>query len=216
MSSTPGCLPMIVPGVTTARAKRRHAAGQPRPERRPSCFFDRRHGMSVSDTYWAPSAGGAGRYVPVCVACAHKLEQGIEPDIRKVEVNGTPVSYVNAGLAPAYWGGFGLDPGLFTGFCSATDSRPYVRRSQFLLRRRRLRRRGLLIAISRRFHRRDSRVRGPCARRLSRGHSRVGQCSANRQVEWTRLGHDHYSMHGPAGGGRHTRRAGAPGGLACT
>ena len=27
-----------------------------------------------------------------------------------------PVSYVNAGFAPAYWGGFGFGPGLFTGF----------------------------------------------------------------------------------------------------
>jgi uncharacterized membrane protein YgcG len=92
------------------------AAGRPRPERRPSCFFDPRHGMSVSDGYWTPAAGGPGRGVPVCVACGHKLEQGIEPDMRKVEVDGAPVSYVNAGLAPAYWGGFGFGPSLFTGF----------------------------------------------------------------------------------------------------
>lgn len=92
------------------------AAGQPRPDRRPSCFFDPRHGMSVSDDHWTPAAGGPGRDVPVCVACAHKLEQGIEPDMRQVEVNGAPVSYVNAGVAPAYWGGFGFGPGLFAGF----------------------------------------------------------------------------------------------------
>jgi uncharacterized membrane protein YgcG len=92
------------------------AAGRPRPERRPSCFFDPRHGMSVSDSYWTPAAGGPGRAVPVCIACAHKLEQGIEPDMRTVEVDGAPVSYVNAGVAPAYWGGFGFGPGLFTGF----------------------------------------------------------------------------------------------------
>jgi uncharacterized membrane protein YgcG len=92
------------------------AAGRPRPERRPSCFFDPRHGMSVSDAYWMPAAGGPGRDVPACSACAHKLEQGIEPDMRKVEANGVPVSYVNAGFAPAYWGGYGFGPGLFTGF----------------------------------------------------------------------------------------------------
>jgi uncharacterized membrane protein YgcG len=92
------------------------AAGRPRPERRPSCFFDPRHGMSVTDAPWRPAAGGPGRDVPVCIACAHKLEQGIEPDMRQVEVNGAPVSYVNAGFAPAYWGGFGFGPGLFTGF----------------------------------------------------------------------------------------------------
>ena len=91
-------------------------AGQPEPERRPSCFFDPRHGMSVRDVYWTPSSGGTGRTVPACSACAHKVDQGIEPEIRNVEVNGAPVSYVNAGFAPAYWGGFGFGPGLFAGF----------------------------------------------------------------------------------------------------
>jgi hypothetical protein len=92
------------------------AADQPRPERRPSCFFDPRHGMSVRDVYWTPSSGGPGRTVPACSACAHKMDRGIEPEIRNVEVNGAPVSYINAGFAPAYWGGFGFGPGLFTGF----------------------------------------------------------------------------------------------------
>ena len=92
------------------------AAGQPRPERRPSCFFDPRHGMSVADAYWTPPDGGPGRLVPVCSADAHKLERGIEPKMRQVEVHGTPVNYVNAGFAPAYWGGYGFGPGLFTGF----------------------------------------------------------------------------------------------------
>jgi hypothetical protein len=54
--------------------------------------------------------------VPACSACAHKVDQGIKPEIRNVEVNGAPVSYVNAGFAPAYWGSFGFGPGLFTGF----------------------------------------------------------------------------------------------------
>src|SRR5215470_18393348 len=90
------------------------AAGQPGPERRPSCFFDPRHGMSVRDVYWTPPDGGPGRTVPACSACAHKVDKGIEPEMRNVEVNGAPVSYVNAGFAPAYWGGFGFGPGLFT------------------------------------------------------------------------------------------------------
>ena len=102
------------------------AAGRPRPDRRPSCFFDPRHGMSVSDGYWTPAAGGPGRDVPVCVACARKLEQGIEPDMRKVEVDGAPVSYVNAGFAPAYWGGFGFGPGLFTGFMLGSALAPPI------------------------------------------------------------------------------------------
>jgi uncharacterized membrane protein YgcG len=92
------------------------AAGRPRPDRRPSCFFDPRHGMSVTDAYWTPPDGGPGRSVPVCSSCEHKLERGIEPEMRRVEVQGTPVNYVNAGFAPAYWGGYGFGPGLFTGF----------------------------------------------------------------------------------------------------
>ena len=39
--------------------------------------------------------------------------------MRKVEVHGTPVNYVNAGFAPAYWGGYGFGPGIFTGFLLA-------------------------------------------------------------------------------------------------
>jgi uncharacterized membrane protein YgcG len=102
------------------------AAGQPRPDRRPSCFFDPRHGMSVTDAYWTPPDGGPGRSVPVCSACQHKLEQGIEPEMRKVEADGGPVSYVNAGFAPAYWGGFGLAPGLFTGFLLGQALAPHA------------------------------------------------------------------------------------------
>jgi uncharacterized membrane protein YgcG len=102
------------------------AAGQPQPERRPSCFFDPRHGMSVRDVYWTPSGGGAGRTVPACSACAHKADAGIEPEMRNVEVNGAPVSYVNAGFAPAYWGGFGFGPGLFTGFLLGQAFAPHA------------------------------------------------------------------------------------------
>ena len=92
------------------------AAGKPRPGRRPSCFFDPRHGMSVRDVYWAPADGGPGREVPACPACAHKVDQGIEPELRTVEVAGDRVSYLNAGFAPAYWGGYGFLPGMFAGF----------------------------------------------------------------------------------------------------
>jgi hypothetical protein len=82
--------------------------------------------MSVSDVHWTPADGGPGRDVPACSACTHKVEQGIEPDMRKVEVGGTPVSYVNAGFAPAYWGGYGFAPGLFTGFLLGEALAPHT------------------------------------------------------------------------------------------
>jgi hypothetical protein len=85
------------------------AAGQPRPGRRPSCFFDPRHGMSVRDAGWSPDGGVTARSVPACSACADKAGQGVQPGIRKVETDGALVSYVDAGLAPAYWSGYGLD-----------------------------------------------------------------------------------------------------------
>src|SRR5215468_4567457 len=102
------------------------AAGQPRPEQRPSCFFDPRHGMSVTDAYWTPPDGGPGREVPVCSADAHKLERGIEPEMRKVEADGARMDYVNAGFAPTYWGGFGFGPGLFTGFLLGQALAPHA------------------------------------------------------------------------------------------
>jgi hypothetical protein len=94
------------------------AHGQPRPDRRPSCFFDPRHGMSVADVAWTPPDGGPTREVPVCANDLHKIERGVEPEMRTVRQTGsqTPVYYANAGFAPAYWGGYGYGPDLFTGF----------------------------------------------------------------------------------------------------
>lgn len=94
------------------------AHGQPKPDRRPSCFFDPRHGMSVADVAWTPPDGGPTREVPVCADDLHKIERGVEPQMRTVRQTGSqaPVYYANAGFAPAYWGGYGYGPDLFTGF----------------------------------------------------------------------------------------------------
>ena len=93
------------------------AHGRPKPGRRPMCFFDPRHGMSVTDESWAPPDGGPSRMVPVCVDCARKIDQGIQPEMRTVERDtGTRVPYVNAGFAPAYWGGFGYGGAMLGGF----------------------------------------------------------------------------------------------------
>jgi hypothetical protein len=101
--------------MTAAKAR---LAGEPVPERRQPCFFDPRHGPSVRDIEWAPP-GGQPRPVPVCAADAQRIEDGLDPYTRQVEVNGQRVPYYDAGPALAPWaGGFyggGLLPGLFVG-----------------------------------------------------------------------------------------------------
>src|SRR5215469_5169444 len=95
------------------------ANGQPKPGRRPMCFFDPRHGMSVTDESWAPPDGGPSRMVPACVDCARKIDQGIEPEMRTVRYgsgSGSLVPYVNSVFAPAYWGGFGYGGAMLGGF----------------------------------------------------------------------------------------------------
>jgi len=81
------------------------------------CFFDPRHGMSVADVSWAPPDGGPSRMVPVCIDDERKIDQGIQPDMRTVQdSSGARVQYVNAGFAPAYWGGFGYGGAMLGGF----------------------------------------------------------------------------------------------------
>lgn len=93
------------------------ADGQPKPGRRPMCFFDPRHGMSVADVSWAPPDGGPSRMVPVCIDDERTIDQGIQPDMRTVQDrSGARVQYVNAGFAPAYWGGFGYGGAMLGGF----------------------------------------------------------------------------------------------------
>ena len=51
------------------------ANGQPNPDRRPTCFFDPRHGMSVADVAWTPPDGGPTREVPACADGQRKIER---------------------------------------------------------------------------------------------------------------------------------------------
>jgi preprotein translocase subunit YajC len=93
------------------------ARGEQKPGRRPMCFFDPRHGMSVADVSWAPPDGGPSRTVAACIDCERIVERGDQPVMRTVEDrSGSRVAYVDSGFAPAYWGGFGLGGGMFTGF----------------------------------------------------------------------------------------------------
>ncbi|MGW5676201.1 hypothetical protein ACWEV4_14155 [Streptomyces sp. NPDC003860] len=92
--------------------------GRELPERRPPCFFDPRHGPSVTDVDWMP-AGGPTRQVPVCAADEARLADGLDPMARTVETETGRRPYWEAGPAYGPWaGGYfagGLLPALLVG-----------------------------------------------------------------------------------------------------
>jgi len=93
--------------------------GRPLPTRRPPCFFDPRHGLSVADVPWTPP-GGASRDVPACALDVERVRAGAEPDIRKVMVGSRRVPYWQGGrayqpYAAGYFGNFGPMEWMFMG-----------------------------------------------------------------------------------------------------
>lgn len=99
---------------------RARVAGEPLPQRRPLCFFDPRHGLSVADVAYAPM-GGTEREVPACALDAERVRSGAEPDVRQVMVGTRRVPYWQGGpayrpYASGYFGGFGPLDWIFMGF----------------------------------------------------------------------------------------------------
>ena len=95
-------------------------AGEALPQRRPLCFFDPRHGLSVDDVAYAPM-GGTERQVPACALDAERVRAGAEPDVRQVMVGTRRVPYWQGGpayrpYATGYFGGFGPLDWIFMGF----------------------------------------------------------------------------------------------------
>jgi len=90
-------------------------AGEALPERRPPCFIDPRHGLSVKDVSYTPMGTAAPRDVPVCAACAATIEDGYDPDVRMVPAaNGGQAPYWQAGpqyggYASGYYNNSGMD-----------------------------------------------------------------------------------------------------------
>jgi hypothetical protein len=98
---------------------RARVAGEPLPTRRPACFFDPRHGLSVTDVMWAPP-GGAPRDVPACALDAERVQAGADPDSRMVMAGAQRVPYYQAGgayrpYAQGYFGAFGPMEIMFAG-----------------------------------------------------------------------------------------------------
>jgi hypothetical protein len=98
---------------------RARVAGDPLPLRRPPCFFDPRHGLSVADVPWTPP-GGATRDVPACALDAERVRAGAEPDARMVMQGSQRVPYWQGGpayqpYARGYFGAFGPMDWMFAG-----------------------------------------------------------------------------------------------------
>lgn len=98
---------------------RARVEGRALPQRRPPCFFDPRHGLSVADVAWVPP-GGTQRDVPACALDVERVRAGAEPDIRKVMVGSRRVPYWQGGrayqpYAAGYFGGFGPMEWMFMG-----------------------------------------------------------------------------------------------------
>lgn len=98
---------------------RARVAGEPLPSRRPPCFFDPRHGLSVADVPWTPP-GGATRDVPACALDAERVRAGAEPDSRMVMVGSQRVPYYQGGAAyqpyaRGYFGAFTPMDWMFAG-----------------------------------------------------------------------------------------------------
>jgi hypothetical protein len=77
-------------------------SGRPLPNRRPPCFFDQRHGLSVTDALWAPP-GGVERDVPVCAACDARIKDGLDPQTRLVPTAAGDRPYYDAGAEYGPW-----------------------------------------------------------------------------------------------------------------
>jgi hypothetical protein len=95
------------------------AENRPLPTRRPPCFFDPRHGLSVADVPWTPP-GGAVRDVPACALDVERVRAGAEPDIRTVMVGPRRVPYWQGGrayqpYAAGYFGAFSPMDWMFAG-----------------------------------------------------------------------------------------------------
>ncbi|MEZ5186644.1 MAG: hypothetical protein R2720_12940 [Candidatus Nanopelagicales bacterium] len=89
--------------------------GEPVPERRPPCFFDARHGLSVKDVQYTPVGTTQSREVPACAACSALIDDGLDPEVRLVAASsGVRQPYWQAGpeyggYASGYYQGSGMD-----------------------------------------------------------------------------------------------------------
>src|SRR5215213_7337345 len=110
---------IIEDGRYAVACVRARVAGESLPTRRPPCFFDPRHGLSVADVPYVPP-DGVERDVPACALDAERVRAGADPDVRKVMVGVQRVPYWQGGrayepYAMGYFGAFGPMTWMFVG-----------------------------------------------------------------------------------------------------
>ncbi len=66
--------------------------GRPVPQRSAPCFFDPRHGPSVTERPFTPEFG-LERQVPVCATCAAEVDAGRKPAVRTFNLDGVVRPY---------------------------------------------------------------------------------------------------------------------------
>jgi hypothetical protein len=75
------------------------------PPRRPACFFDPRHGISVADVQW-PMPDGQMRDVPACALDLERVHAGAAPDARMVMQGAQRMPYWQDRRMGPYAGGY--------------------------------------------------------------------------------------------------------------
>ena len=110
---------IIEDGRYAVACVRARVADESLPTRRPPCFFDPRHGLSVADVPYVPP-DGVERDVPACALDAERIRAGADPDVRKVMVGAQRVPYWQGGrayepYAMGYFGAFGPMTWMFMG-----------------------------------------------------------------------------------------------------
>lgn len=110
---------IIEDGRYAGACVRARVAHEALPTRRPPCFFDPRHGLSVTDVPFR-QPDGAERDVPACALDAERVRAGADPDARNVMVGAQRVPYWQGGraygpYAQGYFGAFAPMTWMFVG-----------------------------------------------------------------------------------------------------